>query len=203
VTLAKVAGDPALSTTTREKLVQILEKDPAGRDRVKYQILDPKAFQVISQWYVYAIRELVQVRGFREDPDWIQKKLRRHVQRSAIRKSIENLLELGLLARRRGGGLEQAQGRIHTTDDVAQEALKRFHEQMIQIALDSIRTVPVQEREIAGSTFAFSSSDLPRAKEWLRRIKSEFVREFESERNGDAVYQVNVQFFPLSNGEEN
>jgi uncharacterized protein (TIGR02147 family) len=193
VRLQKTRNDPGL----RMHLLQKIQKNSAAKD---FKLLDLDAFTAISKWNHYAIREMIHLNDFQDDPDWIAKKLRFKQTPREVKSAITTLLRTGLLKRDQGGRLCMSVSGIETSNDVACEGLKRFHEEMIDHAKSAIRSVPLPHREISGVTLTISSRDLERAKLMLRAFQDEFVAAFEA-KSGDATYQLNFQLFPLTQGE--
>ncbi len=190
VALGKSDRDPRLSVLLLER---IRKQNPRGA----LTIIDPGSFAAISHWHYYAIRELVDVEGFVEDPAWIKKKLRFKLGAKQIREAIQTLLRLGLLVRDEKGALRNGNGLIRTKDDLQDEGLKRFHEQTLNNARAAIRTVAPGDREISGYTFTFDRQDLPRAKEIIRRMHAELL-ELAKAQGAEAVYQLETALFPLT-----
>lgn len=87
---------------------------------------------------------------------------------------------------------------LNTSDDIASEALKRFHEEVLTLAHSSIRGVPVSERQVSGLTLAVKSQDLPRMKAAIRKFEDEFLAEFGTSEGADTVYQLETALFPLT-----
>ncbi|MEZ4873406.1 MAG: DUF4423 domain-containing protein [Bdellovibrionales bacterium] len=69
---------------------------------------------------------------------------------------------------------------MNTSDDISSEALKQFHEGMLDIGRQALRKTAVDEREISGVTMAVSSKELPEMKQFLREQQLEFFRSFQS-----------------------
>jgi uncharacterized protein (TIGR02147 family) len=63
------------------------------------KILDDRSFQVISNWYCIAIREMIKLDEFFEDPNWISKKLHFKVTPTEAARAIELLFQADLLGR--------------------------------------------------------------------------------------------------------
>src|SRR3989338_4374825 len=145
VRLKKIKNDARLSILLMEKMSQY---HPDG----KFKLLDQDTFNAISYWYYYAIREMTQLSDFKEDPQWIVKKLNFKVTPLQVKKAIQTLLKLNLLERDEKGSLKPVQKDIDTTKDIANEAIKRFHEQISDLSKASIRTVSVQDREFNTTT---------------------------------------------------
>jgi len=192
ILLHKLARNPEMS-------VRLLDKLESARTNADYSRVDEATFSVLSEWYCYAVREMVQLEDFLEDPDWISKKLQFSVPTLDVSKAITKLLRCGLLQRDAKGRLKLAQPRIDTSNDVACEAIRRFHEQALDNAKQAIRTVAVENRELTASTFAIDPKDLPRAKEMIRKFRTSFARTFER-TNAKQVYQLELAFYPLTRG---
>jgi uncharacterized protein (TIGR02147 family) len=189
VQLAKHQGDTGMSVLLMERL----SRDAAGG---KFTFLDHDTFSAISRWYYYAIRELVQLPGFRENPYWIARNLKFTVSTKEVKEAIQRLLKLGLLTRGPRGKLIPAHGNLNTASDFASEGLKRFHEETLENAKQSLRKIAPSEREIQGSTFAIRRKDLPKAKELIRKFQDEFCSLLER-TDGDALYHIELAFYPL------
>lgn len=192
VRLHKIRHDPRLSVVLMEKM---------GRDYRKgsIRILDGDTFSVISNWYYWAIREMVRMDAFFEDPEWISKKLRFKVAPRDVSRALATLLKLNLLRRTPEGDLVVTDEEVTTDDDVASEGVKRYYEQMLENAKQAVRSVDVAEREFQGESFVMSSANLPKAKQLIREFREKFVKLVEG--GGDRVMQFQIQLFPLTKKE--
>lgn len=190
VELSKAEGDERQSVTIMERLAR---QRPSG----EFRELSREAFLAISRWHYYAIREMTRLAHFREDAEWIAKRLQFRVTPGEIKDAIRTLLKLGLLARDADGRLTLAGGHIATTNDVADEAIKRFHEGALENAKESVRKHAPEAREFFGTTFATPRSKLPQAKALIRKFHQEFCHLLE-EGGSDAVYQLEIGFYPLA-----
>ena len=190
VRLEKVNDDPELSVLLMERLAR---KHSQGT----FRFLDDVTFSTIAKWYYYAIREMVSLADFEESPAYISSRLRFKVTPTEVKKVLGDLLQAGLLVREQDGSLIQSTPRVTTSNDISSEALTRFHEGMIEKARTSVRTVSILERELQGPTLGITSDALPMAKAAIRKFKNEFESMFEESR-AEEVYQLNLQFFPLT-----
>jgi uncharacterized protein (TIGR02147 family) len=193
IRLEKVKDDTRLSVLLMEKLNR---QSPYS----KFVKVNNSQLRVISKWYYYAIREMVHLKEFREDSKWIAEKLLFEVSPRDVKKAIDEMIELELLKRDADGKVVYSVGSIDTESDVANEYLKRFHEEMISHGRSSIRKVPVQNRSINGMTLTINQKDVPKAKELIAKFQDQLCKLMEA-KNGDSTYQLNVQFFPLTKDE--
>lgn len=194
ISLEKSKKNPHLHLVLMERL----QKRNPARD---FRVLDRDSFRAIANWYCYAIREMVDLKDFRDDPEWIRSRLKFKVSKKEIVDAIESLLRLGLLERDENGFLKYAQGTVTTGNDMHDEGLKRFHEQVLENAKQAVRTIEPKQREISGVTFALNKEDLPKAKEILRRAHLEILN-ISAKTGGDAVFQLETILFPLTQTEE-
>ena len=190
VKYAKSRNRPEVSVRYAERL-----RDLNPRKDIKQISYD--LFAAVSNWECWTIREMVQSADFREDPTWIARKLCGRVSPKRVSDAIETLLKAELLTRNSDGKLIPRDTQIGTLADHADEAVKRAHEQLIAITLNAIRTVPVENRDIGGTTFNMDPADLPALKEELRRARKEIYSRFEK-LNGTATFQLGFHLVPLT-----
>jgi uncharacterized protein (TIGR02147 family) len=192
ISLSKADQDPA-------RKVAIMDRLRRSSPKAQFVLLDDKTFAAISRWWFYGIRQFSKLKAFRFDADWIAGKFRFKVTARDVSSAIKTMSELGLLSIDPETQQILLTGKsLNTSDDVASEALKRFHEEVLALARTSIRAVPVSERQVSGITLAVKAQDLPRMKAFLRKFEDEFMAEFGSAKDTDTVYQLESALFPLT-----
>ena len=192
IRLEKVSRDPNASVLLMENLAKT-------RRSVKYKHLDHRTFAALSQWHCVAIKDMVHLATFREDPDWIASHLSFPITPAQAREALDILKRHGLIARVRGR-LQVVDEHLDTSFDISDEAIKSFHEQALKNAGTAIRKFGTQTRECIGTTFAFNKRDLQKAKEMLRNFELEFCKVFERDRT-DSVYHLEIVFHPVAEGD--
>ncbi len=190
VKLEKAKKDSSRSTRVMETLRSLHPEN-------NFNLIDFDIFSVISNWYFYAIKEMSSREDFREDPEWISNQLFKRIPPKTAKEALSILLRTGLFKRDGRGFLQATNQQITTGADISHEGLKRFHEQMTELARESIRTVPIEYRDISSSTFNLDPQDLPAFKQELRKIRRELYLRFEKPK-AKATYQLNFQLFPLT-----
>ncbi len=190
IQLHKVRNDAKLS-------VALLEKIGKRHPNCALRVLDEASFATISNWYSFVIREMVRLKDFEASPEVIAAKLLFPISEREVAVAIENLLKVGLLRRDGEGKLHVSEGRVHTIDDYANEAVKRYHEQMLENAKASLRLIPVERRDVSAITLSMPRHAISKAKELIREFQDKFSQLLEQEES-DAVYQLQVQLFPLT-----
>ena len=159
-------------------------------------LIDDEVFRVISNWYFLAIREMVSLPFFQEDPAWISKAMDGKITSKQAQEALEILESRGLIARKKGR-LVRTDAQVATSKDVPSEAIKRYHEQNLDLAKAAIREVAIELRDISASVFNLHTDDLPRLKAELREIRNRFYQTYERS-DGNATYQINFQLVPVT-----
>ena len=164
--------------------------------------LDLKHAAYHATWYVPAIRELVEVSGFREDPAWIARRLTPSPPRRDVEDALDTLLDLGLLVRDADGNLTQSDAVVTTGAETRGMHIANYHRAMLKQAAESIDHVVRSERNISSLTFACSDAVLSDLKERIIAFRRELIAVItESPDDSSRVVQLNMQLFPLSTPE--
>ncbi len=159
-----------------------------------YQLKEEAHFKVISEWEHYAILSLCRLNKFKSDPQWIAQQLGITIERTKT--CIENLVDSGLLSVN-NGKLERVYSSVNTSSDVISSALKKAHREAIRLAFEKLEIIPIELRDFSTNTFPIKKENLLEAKLMIQQFNKDFSRFIESEE-GDHVYQINIQFFPLT-----
>ncbi len=179
--------------------VALMEKLAKQRKLEKFPLLDHDTLLSISSWYFDAIRQMVKWPTFTEDPKIISEILNFKVTPKEVKEAIDTMLRLKLLQRDSEGKLRLEHRHTNTSDDIASEGLKRFHEQVLDNATKALRTIEPKERQISGVTMAMKKENLVKAKELIRKFEDDFCALIEGEQNeADSVFQLEIAFFPLT-----
>jgi uncharacterized protein (TIGR02147 family) len=214
-----INGHKNLSLLTALKIAQKLRYSPSEADSfvdlVKLEMqqvvardlpvksnegltLQLEAFQVISDWHHYAIRELTATLDFKADPKWIAKRLGITVLEA--KEAVERLLLLGLIEKEADGRLVSTNLFIKTPTNQPSRALRNHHQQMIQKAQEALEGQVISKRDITGTTIAIKPEQLELAKREIQKFHKRLADLLDTSSTKDAseVYQLNVQFFSLT-----
>ncbi len=188
--------DEAGSVVDRHEALQRIQKSK------QYRGANPKEVEVcqyLSHWYLVAIREMVALKDFKEEPKWIQARLRYSVSIKEVERALHFLVESGFLYRDEEGQLQQANKNIECLGQVYSLSLAQFHKQMMMLASNSLDRTPKEARNITGHTFAVPKS---RWKEVVLLLEETLkkVSQMEGKENNEEVYHVILGAFPLTTG---
>jgi uncharacterized protein (TIGR02147 family) len=197
---ARLAGYFAFSARERARFLDLVLTQRTGKRAVKpaaaplsgdlpARTLTEAEFEAVSGWWYYAIRQMSRWRRFQKSPAWIQQRLLFPVRRVAIRRALSVMTDLGLFDAK--NGISFAGG------ERGSAALRRFHAQMLANAAQALTAMTPAERWVNGLTLAMSRGREAEAREVLSRFVRDFNERFSAD-GADAVYQLNLQYFPLA-----
>ncbi len=158
----------------------------------------------LSGWYVVAIRELVSLADFRDDPEWISVKLKKKISRKQAESSLEILKGMGLIE------WDSLLNRYMNTNfsfdiDVSKVDfwIRNFHRNYLERVQDSIDGESIEERSLSSLTIAVSTADLQKLRDRINEFRKQLNVEFSDNlHNKDHVVAVNTQFLILTDSNE-
>lgn len=165
--------------------------------------IDSMVHEYLSHWYHPVVRELVMRADFDRDPKWIASTLRPEITSRQAAQSLALLLELGLVRENpETGKLELQNPTLTTEHEVSSIGAANFHRQMMERAGASIDTVPAALRDLAALTVCVSPKVASEVKRRIHQFREALTELCDAETEGKIVYQLNVQWFPLTRTDE-
>ena len=180
--------DTAKNLVSKEYIENRLKEIRPSKD---FYSLEGDMFKLISDWYHYAILELIEVKGFKPNPRWIAKKL--GISQAEVELAIERLQRLKLLMCD-GNQWRKMQSTYVASTDIPNEAFLKFHKQSLERALKSLDSQSVDERHMSSVTFGIDTSKLKEARELIRKFRGD-MEKLLTKSNKMEVYQLAIQLF--------
>ena len=189
---------PTLATKNRA-----FERIAASRRFRQARRIDGELFAYLSHWYNPAIRELAAREDFQEEPRWIAAQLRPRITPTEAAEAMKLLLSLGLLVRdQKTGRVVRGDPTLTTEHEVRSLGAAAFHRQMLERAAHSLETVPPALRDLAALTVCVSPETAALVKQKIHQFREALAELCDSDPRGSVVYQLNLQWFPLSRSSE-
>ena len=163
-----------------------------------HQKLRDEQFESLSEWYYCAIRSLLPVIDFKDDFAALARFLDPPLSTAQAKKAVLLLERHGLLHRTPEGRYESAVPAMTTGDEVSSIALMRFHRQSLDLARRALEIHPSGLRDVSGVTMSLSSRGYDKVRDEIRRFRKRLMDIATSDSAEEAVYQLNLQLFPLS-----
>jgi uncharacterized protein (TIGR02147 family) len=172
-------------------------KKPVTETCEDFFALEVDRFRILSDWYHLPLLELTYTKDFKSDPAWIAKRLAISVDQA--RNAIDRLKRMGLLMEC-GGKLSKTNSRLSVLPKGFEKPIRDFHRQMIAKASESMELEEPEDyaaRDITGASFAIDPAKLPEAKRRITAFRRSMIK-FLTEGESSEVYQLNIQFFPIT-----
>lgn len=207
--LAKYLGLDAKAT---EYLGLLLSFNKAKRDQeakvlfekltalrpLQIHTLEATRYEFFSQWYHVALWELLSFFPFHGDFEQLATKFCPAITPTKAKRALEVLERLQLVERRKDGAWIAKHGLITTGEEWKSMAIRTFQRDSIQLAENALDQIPKEDRDISTVTLSLSKATFDVVREKLRAMRQELLEISEHEAKKDAVYQFNLQIFPLT-----
>lgn len=165
-------------------------------------ILDEYQYDHFSNWYNEAIRVLLNMIDFHPNDQYsfrrLARMLRPKISESQARGAIKKLLSLGMAKRDEQGYIRQTERLISTGDEIKSFYVKRYHEEMIDLAKASIDNIPSEERDISGITMNVSDACFDLIKKEIQQTRKRILELVDMDKDSNNLYQLNMQLFPIA-----
>lgn len=175
----------------KSRLAKVLQQNHRGGF---FQDPDEAGYEVFTKWYLPAMRELVAVKDFRNDPFWIASKL--GITPFEARDGLRILVKTGLIAFEDGTYVRRVPS-VQPSKPNSKVRIDEFNRQFAERALDAI-SLPSEKLYFNALTVAVSKSTFKKIPEILARLIAEVDMLAESESDRDDVAVLNVQFYSLT-----
>jgi len=168
-----------------------------------YSQLAADRFALISDWYHYAILELIQVTGFRPTVSRIAAAL--GITQPEAKDAVDRLIRLKMIEIQRNGTWRNTSGQNTNLVDrnVESAARKKLQMQVLEKAMVALQEIPLSQRDQTSMTMAIDVSRLPEAITKIKAFRRELSQFLESGERKDEVYNLAVSLYPISNLKSN
>ncbi|MBN1575841.1 MAG: TIGR02147 family protein [Chitinispirillaceae bacterium] len=173
-----------------EKLLAFSEIDEKKVDAGQYEFY--------KRWYYTAVREILNIKPFRDDYQWLADTVHPAITLSEAKKAVKLLDRLGMIRRDAKEYYRLSEQFVTTGDDWQSIAVRSFQKEACSLAAQAIDAVPKEERDISTVTVSLNEEGYARMKESFARLRREMVEIAASCQTVDRAYQMNLQLFPVS-----
>jgi uncharacterized protein (TIGR02147 family) len=182
----------------KERDNKILFERLMAIQRIDPHRLEPAQYEYYLEWYHTVVLALLHMMDFRGDCRSLAEKTVPRISVKQAEASIALLLKLSLISKEPGGRLVPTNTILTTGKNWKSIAVRSFQRQSIGMALEALERFTPEERDISTVSIAAAKEDM----EEIKRVTGEYRRTIlqiaSASEKPDRVYQLNVQFFPLS-----
>jgi uncharacterized protein (TIGR02147 family) len=165
---------------------------------VAEKALEADQYDYFGNWYNVVVRELVTMFNFRENYQALGQAVSPPISAREAEKSVELLKRLHLIKRKPDGAYAQTDSAITTSGEIGRMAVRQFNKEMVLLAATAADRLSRENRHISGITVGVSPTMYKIICSEITAFKDRIVSLAHREKAGSSVYQMNVQFFPVS-----
>ncbi len=177
------------------KAKEILAQTAEDKSRER-KTVNEDMFNLIADWYHFALLNLLECEGFEWQDQWISRRL--NITRIQAKMAMDLLLRLGLIVRK-GRQFEGSSSEFASTSDVPSAAIRDYHRQILEKAAQALEAQTVDEREISGSGLALDVARLPALKKELSDFQDRILDKYSKGKKTE-VYFLEIALFKLTHG---
>jgi len=155
-------------------------------------------YEYYSQWYYPAIRELLGVIRFKNDFANLAKRMSPAIKPEEAVRAISVLENLGFIAKDDSGIYRQSQNHLTTGPDVRSANVVDYQISCMDLAKEAIERHDISVRDISTLTLSLSAEAFEFFKQEIISCRKKLLGMEKQFPNPDRVYQLNMQFFPIS-----
>jgi uncharacterized protein (TIGR02147 family) len=166
---------------------------------VKSLSLNRDQYAFYTKWYYTAVRALIAMRRTTaKDCAAIARSLSPAITASQAREAVRLLLKLGLVQKAPDGVLIVTNTHI-TTGPVWQSlAARAFQAETLRLARESLDRHAKELRDVSTVTVGIKKARMDEIRERIADFRKSIMRLAEEDMDPDAVFQLNIQLFPLT-----
>ena len=158
--------------------------------------LEIDLFKTISNWYHLALVELIRISTNNSTtPKFLSKKM--GISENEVALALGRLERLELISRTTKGW-KVNQDVVTFDQAIPSEAIKNFHRQILEKAINALVFQGSDERYGSSSTIPIKLKNLARAKKMIQEFREKLSLEIADREKGDSIYGLSVQFFNLT-----
>lgn len=184
------------ATTQKEKVFYFerISKNMKGKNSSAFELLKSQ-YNYFAKWYLVAIREMVALKDFQEDAEWVARKLRNKITKKEVQDAIVDLINLGLLQRDENQKLFQSDEFINFTDDSLNYTVgNALHTQFLDKAKESMAEDAYKDRSASCIIMATEKENFDKIREEVKAFREHILNKYAS-NNGelDCVLNLGIQ----------
>lgn len=160
--------------------------------------LEKHQYEFYSKWYYSAILTLLDFYPLKDDFAALAAKISPPISEAKARKAVKLLEKLGLIRKNEKGNWELTHKIITSGDHGSSIAVKSFQEATMRLAIDALYNYPPEKRNISTVTITVAEKNLPKINSLISQFRESLLQLAREETHPDYVYQLNIQFFPLT-----
>lgn len=161
------------------------------------KVVGKDQYAFYKNWIHTVVLALLHIEPFRGDYQKWSNRLVPKTTIKEIQQSFDLLIDLGL-AKRKGNQIMATESLLTTGEVWKDLAVREFQLQTLRLAEHSLRYHQPENRDVSTLTVTADKESLKKIKDLTRKYRQEVLKVVSDCENPNQVFQLNIQFFPLS-----
>jgi len=165
---------------------------------INSHVLGRDQYEFYQKWYYTAVLMCLDFYRFNGDYKELSKMLSPEITVKEAKNAVELLERLELIKKLDDGSYYLTNEVVTTGDKCRSVAVRSYQEESIDLARQSLDRHQKEVRDISTVAMTINKKDLESIKEQIKEFRSKLLRHATECQDPDAVYQLNLQFIPLT-----
>lgn len=173
--------------------------------KLKRGEINQDTWEKVPSWVAWVLHALTDQKNVSANFESLYSQLRRKAKPEVVKRCLDKLMESGELSVTEDGRLEKGRLLMSGSENVPVDLVRKIQSELIYLGLESLAQDPPQDREFGAMTVALTEEEFEQLKFELRQFRKRWTKDIMVKRQqskGDRVFQLNIQLFPVSEGEE-
>jgi uncharacterized protein (TIGR02147 family) len=185
----------------RNQHIKVLA-DIRARKSVESGEISAQSFEKMPTWVGWVLFAMAEQESVSFDIATLQKLIRGKTNTDELQEELKKLLDSGDLVRNfETGEVRKGRDLIEAPQEVPVSVIRKLQAELIYLGIESLFRDNAKEREFGGLTVAMTEDEFQHVRFELRQLRKRLQRDLSVKRKatqGERVYQLNVQLFPLT-----
>lgn len=161
------------------------------------RIVGVNEYEYYAKWHHAALRQILSYYPFRGDYKALGQMTIPAITPAEAKKGVEVLCKLGFVEQTPDGAFRVLDRFLSTGEDWRSIAVRRFQQDTIMLARQSLDTVDKDRRDISTVTLTLSAEGFREARERIRQFRRDMLELVNRQDRPSGAYHVNIQMIPI------
>lgn len=158
--------------------------------------IDLISFEFLSEWHHSAVLECLNLPVRNDQITFFSRQLK--ISKEKVRVSLLLLKKLGFTRKENDRYIRIDSGYLKTPSEIKSIALRKFHQQIMNMGIAALNEETVARRNFSGITMSIDPKKIPEAKKRIQNFMEELMGFLESGERKE-IYQLSTGLFELKN----
>jgi uncharacterized protein (TIGR02147 family) len=155
-----------------------------------------------SHWYISVVHQALGVFSYTNEAKALSDFIRPRLKKQEVIESIDLLKKLNLIVQDEDGYWRPMDPSSVGGSEVGVNAIRNFQKELMSRAQESVDFVAPENRHIISTTLTANAQGVQDIKNMITDLQNKIIGYSDSHVDHDKLYHLNVQFFPMSRGQD-